>query len=131
MLPIDKKVREMIYLEMQENAPRMYVRLKKEGTLEAEVNQRVNLAKESYLAAVGQESKEAVTARQKLPPLEQIAERKMEQATAAQVALAQATEFPSENGMDSPVRIVTRCELGNISPAEALNRPEFVGGSLS
>lgn len=86
----------MIELAMQEKAPQMYSRLKASGMLEREISDRAQVAKDSYLEAISMEKKEDALARQKLPPLEQIGLRDRQKRAAAEVALDQATEFPSE-----------------------------------
>jgi hypothetical protein len=95
MFPMDKPLRAMIEQAMQDQAPAMHARLKQSGLLAIEIADRAQMARESYLEAVYTESKEDVLTRQRLPHLEQIGEMQRKERTAAEIALAQATEFPS------------------------------------
>lgn len=100
MFPTGKALREIVEQAMQDKAPQMYARLKADGSLRDEISRRMDEAQESYRQAIWTESKESVLARQKLPPMEQIQERTMQQRAAAEEAIAQATEFPSESETD-------------------------------
>jgi hypothetical protein len=101
MFPLHKPLMKIIDQAMQDQAPAMHARLKKSGLLQADLQERATVATESYLEAVGQEPWEDLMARQKLPHLEQIGEMQRKERTAAEIALAQATEFPSESDQDS------------------------------
>lgn len=101
MLPaLLRHLPEMIELAMQEKAPQMYARLKASGDLEAEIGERLAVALESFREVSSMERKDAVLARQKLPPMDQVQARTMQLKAAAEEAIAQAIEFPSESEME-------------------------------
>ena len=101
MLPSSKKLTTMVDQAMQDRAPMMHKRLTANGMLTTEIQDRVSQATESYLETVGMESKESVMAQQLKPPMERIGEITNRNRAAAEIAMQQATEFPSENEMDS------------------------------
>lgn len=100
MFPTHKNLRQMIETAMQDRSPQMYARLKASGELLAAVQERADAAQESYLAALSEQPKAEVMRRQLQSPMDQMAERTMQQKAAAETALAQALEFPSESATD-------------------------------
>lgn len=100
MLPLYKNLCKMIELAMKEKAPQMYARLKASGELSKEIHRRAEEATNAYYEMVMMEPKEKVLERQKKSPMDQIAERTMQKKVAAEIALSQALEFPTENEKD-------------------------------
>lgn len=100
MFPTDKALREMIEQAMLTKAPSLHASLKASGELRAEIDQRMKLAKESYLEAVGTQPKAATLEAQQKPMLDQQQQRTTQQRAAAAEALEQATEFLSESETD-------------------------------
>ena len=97
MFPNQTELRQMIEEAMQERAPSMYAHLKADGTLAQVVAEREDAARQSYLDAVALIPKDEQNRIQDLPYLEQVHQREARNRAAAETAIAQALEFPSES----------------------------------
>jgi len=97
MFPNPTELRQMIEEAMQERAPSMYERLKADGTLQQVVAEREDAARQSYLDAVSLIPKDEQSRIQELPYLEQVHQREARNRAAAETAIEQALEFPSED----------------------------------
>lgn len=101
MLPMYGTLLGLIAQAMKVKAPKMYRRLKANGDLQAEISRRATEAGESYLTALEIMPKAEVMRVQNLPPLEQVAERTAARRVAAEAALADAIDFPTESEPDA------------------------------
>ena len=95
-LPQNDQLRKIIAAALKEKAPALHRKLVKTSQLGDFLSERVETATQAYMTAQD-EPKPVVMAREKLPPLEQIASMNMRNKTAVAIALAQAMEFPSES----------------------------------
>ena len=82
-------------------APSMYERLKADGTLQQVVAEREDAARQSYLDVVSLMPASEQSRIQELPYLEQVAALEARSRAAAETAIEQALEFPSED--ESPL----------------------------
>lgn len=97
VIPSDKRLREMIDLAMQDRAPQMYARLKREDLLEQEISDRAAAAREANSVALGK-LLTPILEDPALPDLVKQAARVNRAAQSAwEQALAVAIEFPEEN----------------------------------
>ena len=101
MFPNQAELQQMIEEAMQELAPSMYERLKADGTLQQVVAEREDAARQSYLDVVSLMPASEQSRIQELPYLEQVAALEARSRAAAETAIEQALEFPSE--VESPL----------------------------
>jgi hypothetical protein len=85
---------EMIKDAMKENAPKIYAELTEEGTLDEVAKMRAEAAMETYYELADIARTKAATSNKET--MERVREHTMANRQAAEIAIAQATEFPNE-----------------------------------
>jgi pyrrolidone-carboxylate peptidase len=88
------KQRELVEKALQQQAPRLYLRLKRDDALEAFLKERVGLMNETFETLADQAGEKA--ARSPLPYLQGVQQHNQELSAAAEAAIAQAVEFEPE-----------------------------------
>lgn len=95
VIPTSRELKEMISVAMQDRAPKMFAELKAANELDAAIEQRAEMARETYLTTMGEKGFQIA----KTPsedPMEQVSRATSAMREAWESAFAQAIEFPEE-----------------------------------
>ena len=103
MFPNKHDLQDMIAQAMEAKAPALYRRLRTDGTLAQVVAEREDAARQSFHDANSLMPAAEQTRIQNLPYLEGVQALHQRSKAAAEVAIAQATEFPREGTPNSPI----------------------------
>lgn len=71
--PSDRELKEMIRVAMQDRAPKMFAELKAANELDAAIEQRAEMARETYLTTMGEEMYQIAWLAESTEPTEQVA----------------------------------------------------------
>ena len=102
VFPNKHDLQEMIAQAMEAKAPALYRRLRTDGTLAQVVAEREDAARQSFHDANSLMPAAEQTRIQNLPYLEGVQALHQRSKAAAEVAIAQAIEFPREGEPNSP-----------------------------
>lgn len=94
MVISEKILTEMVKESMRETAPQMFAELNSEGTLEEVAKMRAKAAMETYYDLMS--AARDVAATSNLESMERVREQMTANRQAAEIAVAQAIEFPDE-----------------------------------
>ncbi len=92
-LPQIAELKRMIEVAMKDRAPAMHSELKAKGQLKTALHDRAEMATDSYLQAINEQTWAAAQESRQLTPQATVQELTEGQTRAAQVAIAQAVDF--------------------------------------